>query len=58
MEIKHVTNMRNMHMKAFPWQCSRDMCIVVIYHGCFTADIYGYLDVQLHIYVKMILVAH
>ena len=27
-------------------------------HGCFTVDIYGYLDVQLHIYVKMILVAH
>ena len=27
-------------------------------HGCFRVDIYGYLDVQLHIYVKMILVAH
>ena len=25
-------------------------------HGCFRVDIYGYLDVQLHIYVKMILV--
>ena len=23
-------------------------------HGCFTADIYGYLDVQFKIYVKMI----
>ena len=31
MEIKHVTDIRNMHMgsymKSFPWLCSRDMCI-------------------------------
>ena len=27
-------------------------------HGCFGVDIYGYLNVQLPIYVKMILLAH